>query len=162
MLEIIFSTEEAKEFSKEENKTKVNEAMEDFYLKFIDCCWIIAISHPPAILNFEVVGKQYEEIREYFTEFATKKPVQDLSKREQTIVLVVWPSVELKGESKYYKKGEVISVKIGISKPFDESRDSHMNSRVFYTSFSINHGEDEPYEVITLQNIDQSLPSTYV
>lgn len=113
MFEIVNSTKEANEFYVGENKKKVEEEMKDFFFKFIDYCWIVAISHPPIVLNFDVVGKQYEEIKEYFTEFSTKKPVEDSSKIEQSVVIVVWPSTEVKGESKYYKRGDVILVKKG-------------------------------------------------
>lgn len=114
VLETVFSSKEAIQLRSEENKGNVKNKLEDFFGKVSDCCWqVVAMSNPPMMLNFNVVGKPFETVEMFWTKYATKKSVQDMSLTKGTIALVVWPSVVLKDESKCYKKGDAVVVNIG-------------------------------------------------
>lgn len=111
VLEKINQTEEAKYLEGRENIGKVKEQLKSFYLSFTGCCWLVVISHPPIVLNFDVVGKPFEELKQGWTEYSTKKVVEETDVEAGTVKLVVWPSVELKDGSHQYQKGDVLVVK---------------------------------------------------
>lgn len=113
VLEEVYKKEEANDLLKPKNISKVRDQLDNFYGKFTETCWLVVISHPPIILNFEVVGKSLdEELKEDWTEYSTKKAVEDAALEEGTVKVVVWPKVELKG-GYCYNKGDVLVVKKG-------------------------------------------------
>lgn len=113
VLEIVMSSKEVKHLLDLDNRKAINEKLESFCSNIIDGCWLVAISHPPMFLNFNVVGRQFKGLEQSWMEFSTKKPVEDMSKFEGTIAEVVWPSLELKDGSGLSMKGDAIVVKIG-------------------------------------------------
>ncbi|XP_045165113.2 uncharacterized protein LOC123529012 isoform X2 [Mercenaria mercenaria] len=88
--------------------------LEDFFNEFVDTCWLIAISHPKLLLNFDVLGKMYEgSIKDRFRRYSCQDTVKDMSKVKDTILEVVWPCVELEDGSGIHAKGDIIVVEEG-------------------------------------------------
>lgn len=114
VMKTVFSTSEAKKLQSVENKETVNDKLVEFFEKVSDCCWqVAALSNPPMVLDFEVVGETFIAVDKYWTQYSTKKPVCDMFKPEGTVLLVVWPMVKLKLGNECYNKGDVVVVKIG-------------------------------------------------
>ncbi|XP_052269583.1 uncharacterized protein LOC127871008 [Dreissena polymorpha] len=81
-----------------------------FIKDMIEVCWLMSISQPPLVLNFDVEGILYTpDAKQKFTEYSTEDVI-DLDYEPGTIILVVWPSVEHRDKSGFLKKGEVIVV----------------------------------------------------
>ncbi|XP_053378124.1 uncharacterized protein LOC128547988 isoform X2 [Mercenaria mercenaria] len=101
-----------------ENGKQATERLQTFFNKYNDCCWLMIVSNPPMVLNFNVIGTPHEDCSEHFRPYSLKKPVTD-STKEGTIYEVVWPSVCLPDGSACYKKGDVVIVNEG-KKPMSE------------------------------------------
>ncbi|XP_052254469.1 uncharacterized protein LOC127860423 isoform X2 [Dreissena polymorpha] len=81
-----------------------------FIKDMIEVCWLMSISQPPLVLNFDVEGIVYTpDVKQKFTEYSTEDVI-DSDCEPGTIILVVWPSVEHRDKSGFLKKGEVIVV----------------------------------------------------
>jgi len=70
----------------------------------------MAISIPMVVLDFDVIGKEYEDIRDRFTKFTTQEPAAATPEvGHKCVLLVAWPCLQLENEA-YLAKGEVIVV----------------------------------------------------
>lgn len=99
------------EFNLEISGSDMLEKVESFLKEFIDTCWLMTVSEPAIVLNFDVVGKMYSDYVDHFSVYSLKKPVDDPTRTEGTVYEVVWPCVQLKFNSEMYKKGDVILIK---------------------------------------------------
>ncbi|XP_060563678.1 uncharacterized protein LOC132723033 [Ruditapes philippinarum] len=104
--------------------------LKDFFNEFIDICWLSAISQPKLILNFNVIDELYEgSIRDRFTQYACQDTVKDMSRVKNTIIEVVWPSVELEDGSGIHTKGDVIVVEEGTDEMNTKGKETNQNEQ---------------------------------
>jgi len=81
---------------------------------FVECltksCWLMAISNPTVVLNFDVVDMKFDYIKDRFVSFTTQEIVEATEDAPVGYVrLVAWPCLHLENES-YLTKGEVVVV----------------------------------------------------
>lgn len=77
---------------------------------FAETSWLMTISVPRLILNFDVVGEIYDgKVKQRFQQYSTEEKVLTDGKAKGTVLYVVWPSVESEDGSSAYKKGEAIT-----------------------------------------------------
>ncbi|XP_060563679.1 uncharacterized protein LOC132723034 [Ruditapes philippinarum] len=108
------NTAHANIFMETDDKDEVEKKLVEFFEEFIDICWLMTISHPRLLLNFDVVGKPYSgTIKERFKQYSCQDIVTDRSLSCGDILEVVWPSVELENEEGVCAKGDVITVQKG-------------------------------------------------
>ncbi|KAL4226807.1 hypothetical protein ACF0H5_014785 [Mactra antiquata] len=103
----------------EQAKSKGLDMMRKFFCDYIECCWLMTISHQRLVLDFEVIGYKCTDnyIKDRFTVFSCQDNVVDKTHPKDTVVEVVWPSVELENGSGIYAKGDVIIVNVGKDQP---------------------------------------------
>lgn len=100
-------------FFTDENKEEIKKHLEDFLQEFIDCCWLMTISHPRLLPIFDVVGLPYSSVKERFKQYALQEEVVAKTKEKDSVYAVVWPSVELEDGNGIFAKGDVVTVKVG-------------------------------------------------
>jgi hypothetical protein len=105
-----------------EKYINIQEKLQNFLEEYIECCWLMTVSNPTMVLDFDVVGKQYAECADHFKEYSSKRPVEDVTQIQGTICEVVWPCVQLEDETAFYMKGEVVVVKKGIKSTEDTDK----------------------------------------
>jgi len=87
---------------------KLHTSVTNFVKSLSRSCWLLAISTPTVFLNFDVVGKKYEDVHKRFTQFATKNHVATTSEvGHKCIRLVAWPCLQYEKEG-FLAKGEVV------------------------------------------------------
>lgn len=85
----------------------------DFITEVADCCWLMTISNPKLVLNFEAEDREYSgKIKDRFVEFSSDEPIVVPGKAQGTIVGIAWPSVELELGEVIFQKGEVITAAV--------------------------------------------------
>lgn len=95
-------------FDKASEETKVN--AQTLVANFVDCSWLMTLSHPPLKLTFNVIDTLFtSSTASRFKQFSTQEDVYIDGKPRGTVLHVVWPAVELADGSGMYKKGEVIT-----------------------------------------------------
>ncbi|KAH3855362.1 hypothetical protein DPMN_097929 [Dreissena polymorpha] len=108
MADSVWSTEDVLIITEANPTDETIQSLRNFIHDVIKICWLMAISQPPLMLNFEVEGTMYTpHVKERFTEYLTEDAVESIYK-PGTILLVVWPSVEKRNKRGFLKKGEVI------------------------------------------------------
>ncbi|KAH3893777.1 uncharacterized protein LOC127860603 isoform X1 [Dreissena polymorpha] len=108
MADSVWSTEDVLIITEANPTEETIQSLRNFIHDVIKICWLMAISQPPLMLNFEVEGTMYTpHVKERFTEYSTEDAVES-NYKPGTILLVVWPSVEKRNQSGFLKKGEVI------------------------------------------------------
>ncbi|XP_053378128.1 myosin-2-like isoform X2 [Mercenaria mercenaria] len=110
----LLQTEEVCVLCSGESGVDVKMKLRSFLEEYLDCCWLMSVSHPAMVLDFDVVGKHFSECTDNFKVYSTKRPVEDMSKVVGTICEVVWPCVHQKDECAIYMKGDVVLVKKGL------------------------------------------------
>lgn len=134
------------------SRGEVVEALQNFFEKCIDYCWLMIVSNPPVKLDFNVLGINHSECMDRFRIYSVKKPVIDPGKEEGTICEVVWPCVCLKGGSACYKKGEVVISQ--TEKKTDGMRGG--NKRFKENKVAFNEKLDETAQTQMLEEIERS------
>ncbi|XP_045167305.2 uncharacterized protein LOC123530591 isoform X2 [Mercenaria mercenaria] len=107
----ILNTQDAYSFIQADKLNEVKGKLENFFTEFVDICWLMTISHPKMLLNFNVIGKPYcGTTKERFKQYSCQDTVSDETLPNGAIFEVVWPSVELENGEGICAKGDVITV----------------------------------------------------
>jgi len=72
----------------------------------------MAISNPTMILKFDVVGQNFENIKDRFTKYTMQDACEEASKDKapvDCVLLVAWPCLQLEN-GRFLKKGVVVVV----------------------------------------------------